>query len=1050
MGDALGRLRREAPDGHTPCVRISARLRSLVRSLLPASVVLVGACGAPERGLTPRGPAAPPAPAAAPATPPAEPPAEAAPSDRFADLRGGALARNSGPPRFRPTNLGGRPSARRVEPRAEAGPGGDSNTPANTPANAPAEAPSTEQPVAGVGGASQPAEAIAAAAGPAAVEASRVGTVAASATLARTGAAPWRRGAPTPVALLEVELPVGRQVLVRATLPVPAGFDLGVTADSDTSLALEAPDGTSVPCQLEVVTRDAAGAPLVVELIAPVLAPSSTARAGGAEAGHARLTLAVRHGSFRFPAHLGGASAAVASATGAGGLDAEVAAWLGAGPCTLRARDVFGNLYVGDLLRPIRGEVLTQGPYLTRIDAAAVMRPVDEPGRPLDAATALPHLLGLHGHFTLVAGDPRVALDLRAHNGLTSGAAADSADDSPVGAVWFDQLDLELPALWTCEDRFPDAAFGAERVEDGVARRALVTALPRRHLHFMPPGAQLQRRLVLRPRDTLAGHPTCEAIGFPSEGDALWSWHSDATAAFGPQRVALPTWRALVGARPEALTSLRATLADRRTALLELARRGSGDGVSVHGSALGWCHPWSRAELAALGQAELPLVAGHLAVAARSAPELERLTLAHQMNVSRHPVAMWLADGRPAGLDAWRDAAGRVGFDLDTSSGRQAPELTLPAAGGTAPALHFAEVARQMRRPWYDQGTPFTRPGTTPTASDAVLAWQPHPGRALARFTKPAEALVWLTNDALARADLELEAERFRLMTHDAAAVDAGDAAGAPPATQRTLTQLTAAAAARPHAGLPLDRTHAFGLDVFAAVYATADDGWRAKARPWLTALVDTWLAGTMPNGLVTRQHAEGLLLGRYDGAYAVDALLLLHAQRALVGSTLIGADGPRADALVGAFFRGVEYLFEGAPFQRVPDRWTDGPSLGGPASQFAVAPRGLDGGPSSEPPYCDTARWGPDHLPRDGRTPDAVEATYTFEVLTYADDWAHTFGRPDAGRWFARTLDLWLGLTSHEQVVQRLRRREGGEVDAGAGEHAAYLGRAERAGASR
>lgn len=844
------------------------------------------------------------------------------------------------------------------------------------------------------------------------------------------------------VAVVEVVLPVDQRAFVRCCLPVPDGFTLpvGDAAAALTPLALRTPDGVLVPCQVEVLMRGPAGQIEVVELIAPVTVardsvPRSTlqgpgkrrsdpeaAASGGEDSGlSARVALPVHLGEFPLPS--------------ARGLDANVEAWLAGGPCVVRTHDVLGNEYRGDLLRPLGGGLGARGPYLRRIEAATVMRPVDA-----DPATgALPHLFGLHGYFALFEGDPRVALDLRVHAGVTSGIAPDTSDDVPVGGIWFDQLDLELPAAWTCDAQFPDSYFGEERIEEGRSRRAFVAHLPGSVVHFMPPSGQFQRRLVLRTRDARGGHPAWEALGFPVEGAGRWSWHAAETARYFPQRVALPTWAALDGARPGGLTGLRAHLVAARDALKTLMRNGSADGRRVHTPAMGWCHPWYYAYEGVTSGDEIGFVDGHLAAAARERAHLEWIAMVHQMNVARQPVALWLKDGRPAGLEAWCDATGRLSIEFYTNANMQPPELRLPCRGGAAPGAHLADVERQSRRPPYDLGEPFKLRGNVPRVDSVVTTWMPHDGQHMVRFTKYAKALVWLAADRLAMGDVRLEAERFRMMVHDAK-----------PFTEQwgmSLWHLEGAAQARPHTGLTINRDHAWGIDSVVSTYGFSDDAWRARFRPWCERFTDVLLAGAMPNGIIQRFHHEQILGGRFDAAMSYQLAFLLHARRVLVEGVFRGVDEARAEGLCASFFAAVEYLYWGPPFQRVEDRWAPGHLSAGPTAQFAVAPRTAEGGESQELPYCFEERWGPGYLPPEGRVPDLVETYYPWDILTYADEWAREAGRSDAGRYLERALILGESVATHGARVERMRLADGRTDLLTSGNHAAYLARVQALG---
>lgn len=851
------------------------------------------------------------------------------------------------------------------------------------------------------------------------------------------------------VAVIEVHLP-GRTtpnapLLARACLPLPNDFELPEGQPGQvamTPLAFGAPDGRLVPCQIEVVTRGPSGRAEVIELLAPIELPAFTPNDNAWQASQ-YLRLPVHRGRFELPepqpAH------------------ADVSDWLAGGPAALRAHDVHGNLYIGELLQPLRITVRAAGPYVRRLDLVTVMRPVVGNKSP----TVLPHLFGVHAHVTIVAGDPRVALDLRIHAGLTSGAAEDGADDTPVGGIWFQQLELDLPPHWTSEAQFPDSAFGTERIESGRTRRTLVAPLAQGHLHCMPPAGQMQRRLVLRPRDARNGHPAWDGLGFPVPGPAesglnregWWSWSSETTACYLPQRVELPGWLRVVGGEDIGLDSWRNRSVERLASWARLVRAGSADGKQVFAAAMGWCHPLGTPLEGTTDAAAATLVAGLEAVTLRERAELERLALEHQLDVARHPVAMWLPDGRPAGLAAWRSPDGTLPFVFDTSSHPQPPELRLPAEGGHAPAAHLEAGRSGAVRPPYDTGTAFDSSGMVPTDSTDVVAWRAHPGEGLAPFLKRAEALAWLANDRLAIEDLRLEAERFRLMVHDAPRtleIGAHDTrANAPAASasgERSLSllDLESIAERRPHCGLPIDRRHALGLDAVVAAYALAEDSWREEFSPWLNRLTDTLLLGAMPNGLIARGPAGGLLGGHFDVARADDVAWLLHARRVLVEGVYRGVDAGRAAALERSFFRGVEYLCFGPPIQRIEDRQFRGRLLTGPAAVFAVAPLGPGGSESTLPPYSHDERWGEGFLPKGGRSEDAVALTYVFELLAYAEQWARAAGRPDAERYTSRALALGVGATRLAEVWTRMAQED---ADAGVdstANRASFLARTE------
>jgi hypothetical protein len=403
------------------------------------------------------------------------------------------------------------------------------------------------------------------------------------------------------------------------------------------------------------------------------------------------------------------------------------------------------------------------------------------------------------------------------------------------------------------------------------------------------------------------------------------------------------------------------------------------------------------------------------------------------MNVARQPVAMWLADGRPAGADAWRAADGSLDVWFFTDAWNQPAELRLPARGGQAPSAHLAEVVRQERRPAYDRGEPFAPSGPMPGGDDALLSWMAHDGQHLIRFTKNAKALAWLAADRLAMDDLLLEAERFRLMVHDSPTSQSYD---------RSLGWFARLIAERPDQGLPIDRAHAWGVDAIVAAYGLEGDAWRASFKPWLERYTDLMLAAVMPSGLCMYSDNREILGGRYVAVQTFEVAFVTLMQRALVEGVFRGVDEERASALREVALRATDYLYFGAPFQRGPNRRNPGTKISGPTTQFAIAPLGPGGGPSSEPPFSAEARWGEAYLPEDGRIPDLVETTYAYDVLAYADDWARQLGLADAERYFARTLALDLGSPSHTARVQAMRREDAQLDFTASGNRAAYLAR--------
>jgi hypothetical protein len=351
------------------------------------------------------------------------------------------------------------------------------------------------------------------------------------------------------------------------------------------------------------------------------------------------------------------------------------------------------------------------------------------------------------------------------------------------------------------------------------------------------------------------------------------------------------------------------------------------------------------------------------------------------MNVCRQPEATYDRAGDVVGYSRWLDAQGRIPFDYRTHGRVVIPAFRLPMAGGPVASEQVREVVRRGLRPPYDCGTPYERDGALSGDPRCLLAWWPHDDQHLVRYTKHAKALVWLANDALAKDDLLLSAELFRLFVHESPHAVEG---WSPGLTLRVWEQVVAE---HPHQGLPLGREHAWGIDAMCAAYSVADEAWRARQRPWFDRMSKLMLDAAQPSGLIQRTVNERLLDGsnRQTAAQTFECLFLLHAQRCLVESVYRGVDERRRHELERLAVRAADYLYFGPPWARVPAGWQPDPAhptlfLQGPRAAIAVSPNDA----YVTPPYSDEARWGRGYLPKDGLG-GGVEITYPWAALEWA-----------------------------------------------------------------
>jgi hypothetical protein len=812
------------------------------------------------------------------------------------------------------------------------------------------------------------------------------------------------------VARLDLTAPTVSPFVLRACVPIPKGIYPRADGRSPFSIRFPGKTERNVPAQVEIVSRYPTGEADVIEVVARGEFDAEV-HAG------ARVTCALLYretlpeASDEEPSPAQPAiSAAVKSL-----LDPARR-----GPIFLRTRDVFGNSYVAELNGNPKGlgfgavKPLASGRWIARERRSSVLAPVA--GRP-SQGPPLPHLMGVQAYFTADAVDDAVMLDLRVHNGLASGNREATPLESPLGIVYWTSLELVLPKGWEAVPDVRDPFFG-ESYDDGEYRVVpLVKPNASGALHMMGPQAQMERRLALVPSGKLAlAHAKLafEGLAFPISAAELWSWSNPETARYFPQRTALASVDFL---KRGALAGKNAARAADTAALTELKaglESGAARGYYVEAKVMGWAHPWFIKEQGGVGGEGIATVEGHYAAQSGSKDGVAYLSLLHRMNVCRQPEAVYDATGEIVGYERWLGADGKIPFDYRTHGGIVLPCFRLPMQYGAPASDQVREVVKRGLRPAYDQGNPFEKDGAVPSRNDALLAWWPHDDQHLVRYTKNTKALVWLSNDALAKDDLRLSAELFRLMFHESPHVPVDWSPGL------TLYLWESVVQKYPHGGLPLGREHAWGIDAMCAAYSLADDAWRARERPWFERVSKLLVQGAQPSGLIQRSLNERFLgHTKYCAAQCFECLFLVHAMRCLNESVFRGVDEPRRVALEKLALRTVEYLFFGPPWQRIPSDWQPDPShptlfFQGPRQGIAVSMNDE----RATPVFSDASRWGPNYLPADGLG-GGVEIVTIWPALEYgARITEDTAGHGLSNRYLKRALDCW---TPHKTAGELL-----------------------------
>jgi len=609
------------------------------------------------------------------------------------------------------------------------------------------------------------------------------------------------------VAQFELAAPSVPTFVLRGTLPLPRGIY------EDGSLAspfhVQGSTGASVPAQIEIVSRYANvedGAD-VVEIIARVDRPLSAAPGD-------RVTYDVLWRPNAPASHV---------------VETDVAVLLQQNrSLVLRTSDVFGHLYEADLLRDWRESnaaelvVHRDGPWARQVRTYENLEPVTPVG---GGTGTLPHMMGVHAYLTTWADERFVSLDLRLHNGHDGHEAGTDADDS-MGKLYFNELELVVPAGWTLFQAYEGPTFGTPFGEGATRVFPLIEPIGGGDLHVFPLQQLMNRRLVLcrdgaepEARASLAQ----EGLGFCRDGDdgddfRLLSWWNPVSARYFAQNLPLPTldfWRS----PSEMRTSLSSEFNGVETALLN----GTVGPFPINTGNLGWAHPWGLPYGGFHGGTEIYFWDGVRTAWGASTEGYRRFQVMHRMYTERHRTALYDRHGVAYNLEDWI-LMGSGGPYLPTWM-FLVPWLPLGDAHGfeDAPTFQVDAVANLDRKPDYE---------------DDLLNFGYVDTEHLVRVTNAQKSLVWLGNDTLAKDDLRLQAELARATYSMLPQTENGQAISTGNLWDRRYVQ------DHPGGGYDTNRAEGWILDAVASWHALADGDWRDGTVYWFEDVLETMEIG--------------------------------------------------------------------------------------------------------------------------------------------------------------------------------------------------------------
>lgn len=706
------------------------------------------------------------------------------------------------------------------------------------------------------------------------------------------------------VGRVELAAPAPLEFAIRATLPIPPGT---YPADGGLrSFAFIGHDGGLIPSQVEIVSRypkDGDGAD-IVEIL------SRVSRSPESSPGD-RIRFDIAEVFYEPGAAPSGSTIPELLADG---MLPETLVKAITPPAAIhfRARDAFGNLYSMDPLHPDGGWVVKRlGHHAITVRGAGTMKPT---GVKSPEGDPLPQLFAVHAYLTGWAEENLLSLDARFHNGWIG---PNPLTPSPISDCYFQSLEILVPKGWAVYQDFADANLGSPYDTGAFTAFPLVKPNADGTMHLIPQQSQHERRLVIAPAgsEAKAKHFLQEQglafsqPGAAEDGTPFYSWWNPQTARYFAQKSPLPTldFASSAGMRAKHATDL----ANLATAVASGVALPSGDAYKC--GAQGIANPALNQYGGVTGGSWITALSGTTIAWAASREGYQLEQLRHRMNADRQAVALFKENGEPASVEDF----------LKTTSGGM---KYVPFEFEHAPLGSTGKAFFGLNAPPNPQAQKVASFGLKPAYEAALLEYQPHDMQHLIRYTRGPKILATLGNDPMAKDDLKLEAELFRISYGQYPHNSSGSF------KKNSMLGHKDFVTKHPNKGVEYHRGEAWGTDVAAMAYAMGDEAHRSKALPWFQALADVVRDGQAGcgRGSVMALFNAGKIFDAYRGLQTYEECFVENALRGTLKSVLEGKDPARQAQM--------EAVLEGTYRSLVSeDSWPE-PNMA-PHTKLAVGP---------------------------------------------------------------------------------------------------------------